>query len=244
MGRVRVGTSGWQYADWRGGLYPPKLPQRDWLACYVRSFDTVEVNSSFYRLPKLDTVQRWADTVPDGFTMGIKASRFLTHVKRLREPEEPVLRLLGVLEPLRRRGLLGPILVQLPPDLPVEVGRLDGALACFPDEVLVAVEPRHPSWFVDDVRDVLTRHRAALVWADREGRSLGPLWETAPWRYLRLHHGRDGWDYDEADLSRWAALLRAADAGYVYTNNDPGGAAVRDAKRLLEMIGGSAYAAA
>ncbi|HVW81393.1 MAG TPA: DUF72 domain-containing protein [Mycobacteriales bacterium] len=237
MRRIRIGTSGWQYADWRGLLYPAKLPQREWLATYAQAFDTVEVNSSFYRLPTTDTVKRWADTLPDGFVMAIKASRFLTHVKRLREPGEPVERLLGVLDPLRSRGLLGPVLVQLPPDLAVEAQRLDDTLARFPRELRVAVEPRHRSWFTDEVRGLLSSYGAALVWADREGRSVGPLWETATWRYVRLHHGRRDWGYDNRDLARWAGRLLAAGDGYLYANNDPGGAAVRDARRLLAMTG-------
>jgi uncharacterized protein YecE (DUF72 family) len=232
---VRVGTSGWQYADWRGAFYPPKLAQRLWLTSYCESFDTVEVNSSFYRLPKLETVQRWADTVPDGFVMAMKASRYLTHIKRLREPAEPVERLMGVLEPLRRRGLLGPVLVQLPPDLPAEIDRLEETLAVFPRDVPVAVEPRHASWFSEELRQVLTTRGAALVWADRGGRSLGPLWRTADWTYLRLHHGRVDWGYEAEDLERWATALGVG-PGYVYANNDPGGAAIRDARQLRDLL--------
>jgi uncharacterized protein YecE (DUF72 family) len=241
---IRVGTSGWQYADWRGQFYPSKIPQRDWLTAYCESFDTVEVNSSFYRLPKLDTVQRWADTVPDGFVMAMKASRYLTHIKRLREPAEPVERLMGVLAPLRSRGLLGPILVQLPPDLPAELGRLEDTLTAFPRDVQVAVEPRHESWFTDDLRRLLTDRSAALVWADRGGRSLGPLWRTADWTYLRLHHGRVDWGYDDVDLERWAAELAASGSGFVYANNDPGGAAIRDARRIRDLLGASSQVAA
>lgn len=233
---VRVGTSGWQYADWRGPFYPAKLPQRAWLSSYCESFDTVEVNSSFYRLPTVDTVQRWAAELPGDFVMAIKASRFLTHVKRLRDPAEPVKRLLGVLAPLRERGLLGPILIQLPPDLPAEIDRLAETLAAFPPGVRVAVEPRHRSWFTVELKAVLTDHRAALVWADRGGRSLGPLWRTAEWCYLRLHHGRSGWGYDNRDLGRWAARLAEGGDGYAYANNDPGAAAVRDARRLRAML--------
>ncbi|HVT21304.1 MAG TPA: DUF72 domain-containing protein [Mycobacteriales bacterium] len=241
---IRVGTSGWQYADWRGGFYPPKLPQRLWLSAYAESFDTVEVNSSFYRLPKLDTVQRWAETVPDGFVMAMKASRYLTHIKRLREPAEPVQRLMGVLSPLRSRGLLGPVLVQLPPDLQAELGRLDQTLAAFPPDVRVAVEPRHESWFTEDLRRMLTDRGAAMVWADRGGRSLGPLWRTADWTYLRLHHGRVDWGYDDRDLARWVTELGPAATGYVYANNDPGGAAVRDARRLRTMLSARSQPAA
>ncbi|HVV76427.1 MAG TPA: DUF72 domain-containing protein [Mycobacteriales bacterium] len=233
---MRVGTSGWQYADWRGPFYPPKLPQRAWLAAYCQSFDTVEMNSSFYRLPSLDTVKRWADELPDGFVMAMKVSRFLTHVKRLRDPAEPVERLMGVLAPLRDRGVLGPLLVQLPPDFSVELGRLADTLEEFPGSVRVAVEPRHRSWFTEELRALLAERDAALVWADRGGHSVGPLWQTSGWAYLRLHHGRSGWDYDNRDLGRWAGRLTAVGDGYAYANNDPGGAAVRDAQKLRALV--------
>jgi uncharacterized protein YecE (DUF72 family) len=169
--------------------------------------------------------------------MAVKASRYLTHIKRLREPQEPVQRLLSCIAPLREAKMLGPVLVQLPPDMRRDDALLDAALAEFPESVQVAVEFRHPSWFVADVAAVLASHGAALVWADRDGRSLGPLWETAGWRYLRLHHGRTGWGYDERDLKRWANRLRVAGSGYVYANNDPGGAAIADATRLQQLLG-------
>ncbi len=233
---IRIGTSGWQYADWRGAFYPARLPQREWLRYYVTHFDTVEVNATFYRLPSKEAVARWADTLPPGFVMVVKASRFLTHVKRLRDPQEPVERLMGVLDPLRSRGLLGPVLVQLPPDLEAVPERLDDTLGRFPPDVAVAVEPRHSTWFTDSLRDVLARHAAALVWADRDGRSVGPLWETCDWRYLRLHHGRTEWSYTDHDLRRWATRLAAADKGFVFANNDPGAAAVKDAMRLRSIL--------
>lgn len=235
MKDVRIGCSGWVYASWRRGIYKG-VPQARWLERYAELFDTVEVNATFYRLPNVDTVERWASILPAEFLMTVKASRYLTHVKRLREPQEPVERLLGVLAPLRRRSLLGPVLVQLPPDLEAVPDRLDETLALFPPDVRVAVEPRHNSWFTDTTRAILSRRGAALVWADRDGRSVGPLWETCEWRYLRLHHGRTGWGYDERDLKRWATRLRAADSGFVYANNDPGAAAIRDAFRLRTLL--------
>ncbi|HEX3900744.1 MAG TPA: DUF72 domain-containing protein [Mycobacteriales bacterium] len=238
LGKIRVGTSGWQYADWRQIFYPVGLPQRAWLDYFAQRFNTVEVNSTFYRLPSVETVERWAQALPAGFLMAVKVSRYLTHVKRLREPAEPVERLLGVLEPLRRRSLLGPVLVQLPPDFGVAPERLAATLAAFPEEIDVAVEPRHASWFIDEVRDVLASRRAALVWADRDGRSTSPLWETCEWRYLRLHHGRHDWSYDGRDLRRWADRLRDAERGFVFANNDPGGAALEDAGRLRRLLTG------
>ena len=233
---VRVGTSGWQYADWRDVLYPAGLPSRLWLETYASSFDTVEVNSTFYRLPNADAVRRWTEAVRPGFVFEVKASRYLTHIKRLREPEEPVDRLMARIEPLRAAAMLGPVLVQLPPDMKAAPAALDATLARFPDDVRVAVEPRHATWFDDTTRAVLEKHQAALVWADRDGESLGPLWTTAPWCYLRLHHGRDEWSYADDDLRRWADRVGEVGNGYVFTNNDPGGAAVHDARHIRELL--------
>jgi uncharacterized protein YecE (DUF72 family) len=206
------------------------------LEFYASVFDTVEVNATFYRLPNRDAVQRWADTLPDGFVMTVKASRYLTHIKRLMEPQEPVERLLDRIAPLRERGLLGPILLQLPPAFPVEADRLAQTLACFAGRAALAVELRDSSWFCDPVREVLTAYDAPLVWADRDARAVGPTWTTASWRYLRLHHGRTGWGYDRGTLRRWAQRLTEAESGFVYANNDPGGAAVVDAKAIREML--------
>ncbi|MFI0357604.1 DUF72 domain-containing protein [Actinomadura sp. 9N407] len=230
---VLVGTSGWQYADWREVLYPDGLPQRLWLERYGESFATVENNGAFYRLPKRETFESWRERTPDGFVMAVKASRFLTHIKRLKEPAEPVERLMGV-----ARGLgdkLGPILLQLPPTLQVDPVRLAECLALFPTDVRVAVEPRHISWWTDETREVLERHRAALCWADRLGRPVTPLWRTADWTYLRFHEGaaRPWPRYGKRALETWARLI--GDDAYVYFNNDPGGAAVRNAFEFVEI---------
>ena len=232
---LRVGTSGWQYADWREPFYEGR-PQRLWLSSYAERFDTVEVNATFYRLPVESAVQRWVEQVPAGFLFTVKASRYLTHVKRLREPAEPVARLMSRIRPLIDAGMLGPILLQFPPDMPAAPELLDAALAEFPRGLRLAVEPRHDSWFAASTREVLERHAAALVWADRDGRSLGPLWETADWCYLRLHHGRDDWGYDRRDLERWASQVGRVGDGYVYLNNDPGAAAVRDAATFTRLL--------
>jgi len=184
---VRVGTSGWQYADWRGGLYPAGVPQRLWLQRYAEVFDTVEVNNAFYRLPERSVFESWRDRTPPGFLVAVKASRYLTHIKRLRDPAEPVARLLGRADGLGSK--LGPVLLQLPPTLQGDVELLQGCLACFPGYVRVAVEPRHRSWWTPEVRRVLSSYNAALCWADRRSRPITPLWRTADWGYLRLHEG-------------------------------------------------------
>ncbi|MEV4443132.1 DUF72 domain-containing protein, partial [Streptomyces sp. NPDC049577] len=228
-----VGTSGWQYKDWRGVLYPADLPQRLWLEEYARAFATVENNNAFYRLPTPETFADWRARTPGGFLMAVKASRYLTHIKRLRDPEEPVARLMRHAAGLGER--LGPVLLQLPPTLRADPGLLDAALAPFPAGTRVAVEPRHPSWWSDEVRAVLERRRAALCWADNGSRPVTPLWRTADWGYVRFHAGRASpWPrYGRRALVTWAR--RVADTWpdgadvYAYFNNDPGGAAVHDA---------------
>ena len=232
-----VGTSGWQYKDWRDPFYEGR-PQRAWLAAYAERFATVEVNNAFYRLPERSTFEKWCEQVPAGFVVTVKASRYLTHVKRLKEPAEPVARLVD-----RARGLgdrLGPFLLQLPPTLRAAPDLLDACLREFPRDVRVAVEPRHESWWCDEVEAVLRARGAALVWSDRRGRPLSPLWATAGWGYLRLHEGAaDPWPtYGRQALATW--LDRLADAfgpgdAYAYFNNDQRAAAPRDAAHLVRM---------
>ena len=230
---VLVGTSGWQYRDWRGTFYPPDVPQRRWLEHYARQFATVENNGTFYRLPPRETFAGWRDRVGAGFVMTIKASRYLTHVRRLRDPAEPVRRLLDAAAGLGDR--LGPVLLQLPPDLRAAPRLLDECLGQFPPGIRVAVEPRHESWWSAEVRDVLAARNAALCWADRTGTAVTPAWRTADWGYLRFHQGDDGDDwprYRAATLRAWADRIAATWAEgldvYVYFNNDQRGAAPRD----------------
>lgn len=237
---VHVGTSGWQYDSWRGVLYPPGLAQRRWLERYAEEFATVENNGAFYRLPRRETFESWRERLPAGFVMAVKASRYLTHIRRLRDPEEPVRRLLDVAAGLGDR--LGPVLLQLPPNLRAEPDRLDDCLTRFPRGVRVAVEPRHESWWSDEVRAMLERHGAALCWADRLGRPVTPLWRTADWGYLRLHEGaaRPWPAYGGQALRSWADRVGGTWSGdedvYVYFNNDPGGAAVRNAVRFGGLL--------
>jgi uncharacterized protein YecE (DUF72 family) len=230
---VIVGTSGWQYRDWRGAFYPAGVPQKRWLEYYAGAFATVENNGTFYRLPPRETFVSWRDRVGDGFVMTVKASRYLTHIRRLKDPAEPVRRLLDAADGLGPR--LGPVLLQLPPDLRADLDLLDGCLRLFPARIRVAVEPRHESWWTGEVRDVLTRRGAALCWADRKGAALTPLWRTAAWGYLRFHEG-DGapWPrYRPGTLQTWAGRLADTwmpeEDVYVYFNNDQHAAAPRDA---------------
>jgi uncharacterized protein YecE (DUF72 family) len=237
-----IGTSGWQYRDWRGGLYPDGVPQRLWLEYYATHYLTVENNNSFYRLPSRETFESWRERTPDDFVMAVKASRYLTHVRRLRDPAEPVARLLGAAAGLGPK--LGPILLQLPPTLKADPDALDACLGAFRTAAAalgeralehgprLAVEPRHETWWTEETRQVLVAHDAALCWADRRGRPISPLWRTATWGYLRFHEGtaKPPPRYGPQALRTWVRRLTEAwpDRAdvYVYFNNDSGGAAV------------------
>ncbi len=236
---VLIGTSGWQYKHWRGGLYPDSMPVRMWLQRYAECFATVEVNNAFYRLPERSTFEAWAAALPDDFVVAVKASRYLTHVRRLREPEEPVQRLME-----RATGLgakLGPILLQLPPNMAIDVDRLTATLRAFPPAARVAVEFRHPSWFVPAVRRLLEDRAVALCLTDRGGPT-SPLWRTAGWGYLRMHAGRGVPPscYGHQALRSWAGRLAelygASIDVFVYFNNDGFGCAPRDAARMAAEV--------
>jgi uncharacterized protein YecE (DUF72 family) len=249
-----VGTSGWQYRHWREVLYPADVPQRRWLEHYAEHYATVENDGTFYRLPARDTFADWQARTPPGFVMAIKASRYLTHVKRLKDPAEPVARLLAAAAGLGEK--LGPVLVQLPPNLHADLDKLDTCLAAFTaatepagltGPVKIAVEPRHQSWWTDDTKRVLAAHGAALCLSDRRGRPVSPLWRTTDWGYLRLHEGAASpWPrYGTQALRRWIDDLTrmwpddsARDHGaaiYVYFNNDQLGAAVADAAAFADL---------
>jgi uncharacterized protein YecE (DUF72 family) len=250
---MRIGTSGWQYRDWRGRLYPPGVPQRRWLEHYAEHYATVENNNSFYRLPARETFESWRERTPDDFVMAVKASRYLTHVRRLRDPAEPVARLLGAAAGLGRK--LGPVLLQLPPTLKADPDALDACLKEFRTAanalgeqgalgepgLRVAVEPRHETWWTEETRQVLAGHDAALCWADRRGRPITPLWRTATWGYLRFHEGtaRPWPRYGPQALRSWVTRLTETwpdeSDVYVYFNNDQGGAAVIDSARFAGL---------
>lgn len=227
-----VGTSGWQYAHWRASFYPRKLAQRLWLEHFAERFQTAEVNNTFYNLPAASVFKRWGERTPPDFVFALKVSRFLTHVLRLRDPQEPVHLFLERARELGSKR--GPSLVQLPPQMKVDAGRLDATLDVFPPSDRVAVEFRHDSWFVPEVRSVLERHGAALCLVDRKGMRT-PRWHTADWGYVRFHQGRGlpPSCYGRTALAAWVDAIAEtwppeADV-FAYFNNDAFGCAVRDA---------------
>ena len=235
---VLIGTSGWHYQHWRGGFYPRSLQPGNWLEYYAQRFATVEVNNAFYRLPQPAAVAAWAAAVPEDFVIAVKASRYLTHVRRLQDPGEPAKRLLDTMTGLGPK--LGPILLQLPPNLAIDVSALSAALKAFA-AMRVAVEFRHQSWYTTEVRRILEEYGAALCLTDAAGPRT-PLWRTAHWGYVRFHSGRakPPSGYGRAALETWADRLAElwpdrADL-YVYFNNDTHGCAPRDARRFASAV--------
>jgi uncharacterized protein YecE (DUF72 family) len=248
---VRVGCSGWQYDSWRGRLYPDGLAKGRWLERYSQVFGTVEVNSTFYRLASPDAVARWVEQTPADFVFAAKASRYLTHIKRLQNLAEGIGRYYEAIEPLVESGRLGPIVWQFPANFKRDLDRLGGALPLLPPG-RHCFEFRHESWFTEPVYKLLRAHGAALVIADH------PRWPfqahelTTDWTLVRLHHGHRGrrGNYSDTELDEWARRItewrRRAEV-FVYFNNDWEGFAVNNAislrRRLQPSPDGSAPAA-
>ncbi len=238
---VRIGCSGWNYDHWRNGVfYPPRCPPRLWLDYYARFFDTVEVNATFYRLPTVKAVQGWVDQSPEDFCFAVKMSRYVTHVKRLRDLSPSLELFYGRIEPLVASPKLGPVLWQLPPTFRRDDERLASALAQLPPG-RHCFEFRHESWFDDDVMQLLRQHGVALVIGDRpEVHSFQTHELTADWTFVRFHAGSGGTrgNYSENELREWAERLRAwpVREAFVYFNNDWEGFAIRNAFRLKELL--------
>ena len=239
---ARVGCSGWQYRDWRGGLYPPGLAQSRWLERYAEVFDTVEVNSTFYRLASRDAVATWAQQTPQDFVFALKASRYLIHMKKLVDIDQGIGRFYERIEPLVGTPKLGPVLWQLPEWFTRDDERLAGALQRLPPG-RHCFEFRDPSWFVSDVFSLLREHGVALAIGDHPERSFQPLELTTDWTFIRFHYGSRGRDgnYSETELDEWALridALRERAEVYAYFNNDWRGFAVRNALGLRERLAG------
>ncbi|MEX2106432.1 MAG: DUF72 domain-containing protein [Solirubrobacterales bacterium] len=241
MKPVRIGCSGWSYRSWRDGLYRD-VPARRWLERYAEVFDTVEVNATFYRLPKPETVAAWVEETPEGFVFAVKGSRYLTHMRRLRDIEGGVARFWEPLEPLREAGRLGPVLWQLPENLPRDDDLLAAALDVLPP-ARHCFEFRHPSWFAAAVRRLLEERGASLAIGDDARRPLPAARPLGGLAYLRLHYGgrgRDG-NYSSAELDRWRrriAAWRSRREVYVYLNNDWRGFAPANARELRRGLSG------
>ena len=245
-GEVRVGTSGWQYDDWRGAVYPERLPRRRWLEHYTSLFPTVEVNATFYRLARPSAVRVWRETAPDGFEFVLKGSRFITHMKKLGDPAEALERFFEPLDAVLDRTSV--ILWQLPGRWGRDVERLDTFLTALPAAYRYAVEFRDDDWFHRDSYEVLDRHGVANVWLSSSLTSAHSLVQTGGHVYLRFHgldpHEPYRYDYARDELRRWASRLSRVTANgtpaWVFFNNDHAGNAVRNARELMELLGDAA----
>jgi uncharacterized protein YecE (DUF72 family) len=237
---LRIGCSGWNYTSWKDEFYAGK-PQRLWLEHYARHFDTVEVNNTFYRLPLTSSVAKWVAETPPDFLFAVKASRYLTHVRRLSDLGDGLARYYERIEPLVRFSKLGPVLWQLPPNFKRDDDRLVSALEALP-RGRHAFEFRHPSWFTEPVYELLRAHGAALVIGDRpEVRRFQEHVCTTHWTFVRFHYGSRGrrGNYSERELEEWALRFeqwnRDVDI-YAYFNNDWEGFAVRNALWLKRRL--------
>lgn len=237
--RCRVGTSGWDYPHWKGGFYPADIPRKRWFAYYATQFTTVEINYSFYRLPDESTFDHWRDAAPVGFKYAIKANRYITHVKRLNDCADALNKFL---DRCRRLGPhLGPVLYQLPPNWRLNSERLQRFVGVLPTDLSHVFEFRDDRWFAEAARRVLADHSVGFCVHDHDGVDCPP-WTTGPVAYLRLHGSRVGKDggYTHQEIRQHANIVRQAILEgrdvYAYYNNDAFGCAVRDARRLFDLI--------
>jgi uncharacterized protein YecE (DUF72 family) len=238
QGEFRVGTSGWNYRHWRGLFYPADLPAKRWLAFYAQHFDTVEINATFYRLPSQAAVAAWREAAPPGFVYAWKASQYITHAKKLLDPAEPLARVYAPMAALG--GTMGPVLLQLPPQLRFNPDRLAQFLPQLPPGHRHAMEFRDPGWYVDATFELLAKHDVALCLSDHRA-APAPWVRTASFVYVRGHGPAGDYrgTYSEAALATWAAEIAAWRAlgcdAFAYFDNDIGGAAPFDAQRLRAL---------
>jgi len=236
---IKIGCSGWNYRHWRGLFYPTDLAVKHWFAHYAGTFDTVEINNSFYRLPKAETFDAWREQAPPGFIYAVKANRFLTQAKKLKDCAEPVARMMA---PVRHLGpTLGPILYQLPPRFRINLDRLDEFLSLLPRDLTHVFEFREPSWYVPETLAVLEQHGASFCAHDMPALD-SPRWAIGPIAYVRFHGGEGKYwgRYREDVLLGWTdwmvEQLHAGRDVWVYFNNDGFGHAIDDALTLKAMV--------
>jgi len=236
---IHIGTSGWNYGHWKGPFYPEDLPDQDLLSYYRKRFDTVEINNSFYNLPSESSLASWKDTVPGDFEFSVKASRYITHMKKLKDPQEPLENFMDRIETLGNR--LGPILFQLPPKWNCNLDRLRSFLATLPSNHRCTMEFRDDSWWNEDVFDLLKKHNCSFCAYDLAG-TQSPKELTADFAYVRLHGPADAYEgrYGKQALAAWAGTFSAWRSDlkdiYCYFDNDQNGYAALDAADLNDMM--------
>ena len=237
--RIHIGTSGWSYGHWQGPFYPPGLHVEEWLPFYAQKLDSVEINNSFYRLPSTSVLKHWRDSVPDDFIFAVKASRFITHMKKLKDPRRSLAKFMRHVRVLGEK--LGPILFQLPPRWRVNVERLAAFLHALPADFRYAMEFRDPSWFDPRVYELLAQHGVACCIYDLDGR-LSPSIIITDLVYIRLHGPKGPYQgrYDDRALAKWGEAIaswhREGRDVYCYFDNDEAGYAVQDVLRLRERL--------
>ncbi len=237
--RIHAGTSGWNYNHWKGVFYPEKIEPSGLLSCYAENFETVEINNSFYQMPSKDTFQGWIDSVPENFIFSVKASRYITHMKKLKDPQAPVDRFMDSTKILGKK--LGPVLFQLPPRWKCNPERLDSFLSILPSGYRYVLEFRDESWFNENVYSILEDHNAAFCIYHLDKR-LSPRKVTADFIYIRLHGpgGAYQGSYDNKTLAGWVgAMTTWAGKGrdvFCYFDNDQHGYAAENAMALKNMM--------
>jgi len=239
-GAVRIGTSGWHYKHWLGPFYPEKLPASRMLEFYTRHFDTVELNNTFYRLPGENRVDTWRDSTPQGFCFSAKGSRFLTHMKKLKDAETGIERFFERIDPLGAK--LGPVVFQLPPNWEADAGRLEGFLRALPKWHRYAFELRNPTWHNETIYQILRKYNVAFCIFQIAG-FVSERHITTDFTYVRLHGpgGAYQGSYTQEVLGGWAGQIaewrKHLDAIHVYFDNDQAGFAVENALALKRMVG-------
>jgi uncharacterized protein YecE (DUF72 family) len=236
---IRIGTSGWHYEHWKERFYPAGLPKSKWLLHYARHFDTVEINNTFYRLPKQQSVENWHKQAPAGFLYTVKANRYMTHIKRLKDVSEPLVRFFDTVGLLEEK--LGPILYQLPPNLHKDLDLLQSFIKLLPKKRIAVFEFRHDSWYSEDTYKLLKKSNAAFCIHDMPGKQ-SPRVVTADVIYIRFHGtaGRYSGNYSKSALQEWADWikdnLRGIRRVYAYFNNDYNAYAVNNARQLKDQF--------
>jgi uncharacterized protein YecE (DUF72 family) len=237
--KIRIGTSGWYYDHWKELFYPVGLPKSKWFEHYAQHFDTVEINNTFYQLPKQETLEKWHKLAPKGFLYAVKANRYITHIKRLKDASEPLQRFFERIDSLK--GKLGPVLYQLPPSLHQDLDLLKTFIKLLPEKPPAVFEFRHKSWYVGDTFELLCKLQAGFCIHDMPGNE-SPRVVTANIIYIRFHGstGKYSGSYSKSVLQSWAKWLKGqtnqARSIYVYFNNDAHAHAIKNAKQLKQQF--------
>lgn len=237
--KIHIGTSGWSYAHWKENFYPEKMPANQWLNFYGETFSTVEINTTFYHIPSESTVERWYQVVPENFLFSVKASRYITHIKRLKDCKDSVKLFFSSIKKLQTK--VGPILFQLPPSFKMDKERLENFIGLLNDKYIYTFEFRHESWYVNEIYDLLNKNKIALCITDLGGK-LSPMEVTSNFTYLRLHGPQKAYQgsYGLPKLRLWKKRMNEwidkKKSVYCYFDNDEKGFAIEDARTLQNLL--------